>query len=465
VSTVADAAQSGPEDLAKSLKKTPMETAVTRSTMGAWVALGVLLLLYILNSLDRGLLSLLVKPVKADLGIDDLQMSLLLGFAFALFYAVCGIPIGWIVDRFSRQLTLWIGVTFWSLATIASGLAQTYPQLLIARIALGAGEATLGPSAHSIIADKFPKHRLATALSIYTAGAVLGTGGSIALGGWAVGHLMKHPFITLPLFGQVQPWQAAFILLGLPGLVLALSVFLFKEPARLSGHEAGKSVRLLPFLRSRWKVLTAFAFSFALFSMVVYGTLVWLPAHMERSFGWGAGKAGPIIGILNILSVGLGTLGGGVIADRLFSAGRKDAHLRVFFLAILIGAPVGAVGFLLPNPVLFLACMTVLKLCCFSYVGYAAAAIQAISPQALRGRMAAMYLLVLALVGNGIGPSLIAFLTEFVFHDPAKLGAAISLTLVVLTPIALTAAWLGMKPMREAVERLEAEAGLVISGG
>lgn len=450
--TVADSAQAegaGPPD--------HIQTLVKRTTLGAWVTLGVLLLLYVLNSLDRGLLSLLVKPIKADLHIDDLQMSLLLGFAFALFYAVCGVPIGWIVDRFSRQITLWIGVTLWSLATIASGLAQTYPQLMLARIALGAGEATLGPSAHSIIADKFPKHRLATALSIYTAGAVLGTGGSIALGGWAVGNLMKHPVINLPLFGAVQPWQAAFILLGLPGLVLALSVFLFKEPARMSGHMAGRKVRLAPFLRSRWKVLLAFTFSFAVFSMVVYGTLVWLPAHMERSFGWGAGKAGPIIGILNIFSVGIGTLGGGIIADRLFTAGRKDAHLRVFFLAILIGAPVGAVGFLLSNPVAFLVCMTVLKLCCFSYVGYAAAAIQAISPQALRGRMAACYLLVLALIGNGAGPSLIAFLTEFVFHNPAKLGASISLCLAVLTPIALIAAWLGMKPMREAVALLERE--------
>jgi MFS family permease len=450
--TVADSAQAegaGPP--------AHIETLVKRTTFGAWVTLGVLLLLYILNSLDRGLLSLLVKPIKADLHIDDLQMSLLLGFAFALFYAVCGLPIGWIVDRFSRQITLWVGVTLWSLATIASGLAQTYPQLMLARIALGAGEATLGPSAHSIIADKFPKHRLATALSIYTAGAVLGTGGSIALGGLAVGALMKHPVINLPLFGAVQPWQAAFILLGLPGLLLAFSVFLFREPARMSGHAAGTKVRLAPFLRSRWKVLLAFTFSFAVFSMVVYGTLVWLPAHMERAFGWGAGKAGPIIGILNILSVGIGTLGGGIIADRLFTAGRKDAHLRVFFLAILIGAPIGAVGFLLPNPVAFLACMTILKLCCFSYIGYAAAAIQAISPQALRGRMAACYLLVLALIGNGAGPSLIAFLTEFVFHDPAKLGASISLCLAVLTPIALIAAWLGMKPMREAVALLEAE--------
>ncbi|MDB5470168.1 MAG: permease of the major facilitator superfamily [Caulobacter sp.] len=456
MSTVADAAAQNANGAEPTDPDHGLQTLVKRTTLGAWVALGVLMLLYILNSLDRGLLSLLVKPVKADLGIGDVQMSLLLGFAFALFYAVCGIPIGWIVDRFSRQLTLWIGVTLWSLATIASGLANTYPQLLLARIALGAGEATLGPSAHSIIADKFPKHRLATALSIYTGGAVLGTGGSIALGGIVVEALSKHPTITLPVFGTMQPWQAAFVLLGLPGLVLALSVFLFKEPARLHGHTAGRDVKLLPFLRSNWKTLAAFTFSFALFSMAVYGTLVWLPAHMERAFGWGAGKAGPAVGILNILSVGLGTVGGGMIADKLFSGGRKDAHLRVFFWALIAGAPVGIVGFLLPDPFAFLACMTWLKLCCFSFVGYAAAAIQAISPQALRGRMAAVYLLVLALIGNGLGPTLIAFLTENVFHDPNKLGAAISLTLAILTPIALLSAWIGMKHMRESVARLEA---------
>lgn len=125
--------------------------------------------------------------------------------------------------------------------------------------------------------------------------------------------------------------------------------------------------------------------------------------------------------------MGLGTLGGGYIADRLFSSGRQDAHLRVFFFAILIGAPIGAVGFLLKDLTFFLIRMTILKLTCFSFVGYAAAAIQAISPQPLRGRMAACYLLVLALIGNGGGPTLIAFFTEYVFHDPQKLGAAISL--------------------------------------
>jgi MFS family permease len=188
--------------------------------------------------------------------------------------------------------------------------------------------------------------------------------------------------------------------------------------------------------------------------MAVYGTLVWLPAHMERAFGWGAGKAGPAVGILNIISVGLGTVGGGMIADKLFTGGRKDAHLRVFFWALIAGAPAGIVGFLLPDPIAFLACMTWLKLCCFSFIGYAAAAVQAISPQALRGRMAAVYLLVLALIGNGLGPTLIAFLTESVFHDPAKLGASMSLSFAILTPIALLSAWWGRRHMRESVERL-----------
>ena len=419
-----------------------------------WHVLAVLMVLYMVSSLDRGLLSLLVKPVRHDLAITDLQMSLLLGVAFALFYAVCGLPIGWLVDRFSRRWILYFGISFWSIATIACGLSQTYSQLFLARMALGLGEASLGPAAHSIIADTFPKRQLATAMSVYTGGAVLGTGGSILLGGLAIGYLSHYSALDIPFLGSVRSWQAAFIILGVPGLVLAFAAFLIGEPSR--AHLRKKAAPLRPFLLMRWKVLVCFAVAFAGYAVALYGTFLWMPSHMERHFGWSAGRAGPVLGAVNLIAVSIGTIGGGIIVDKLATRGHKDAPLRVFFAAIALGAPVGAVGFLLDDPRGFLICVAWLELLTFSYVGYAAAAIQAISPPSLRGRMAGFYLLALALVGNGVGPLLIAFLAEHLFHDPAKLGDAVATTIAIVTPIALTAAWLGMKHMRFAVAELEA---------
>lgn len=428
-----------------------------RALLGAWWALGVLVILYILNTLDRGVLSLVVGPVKADLQISDFQMSLLLGFAFAFFYAICGIPLGWLIDRFPRRLILYCGVTVWSLATIACGMAQNYPQLLLARMMLGAGEATLGPAAHSIIADKFPKEKMATALSIYTAGAVIGTGGSIAVGGLAAAYFMQFEVIHFPVLGELRPWQAVFACIGLPGLVLAFLVFTFREPVRLHKRVEGPAGHLMPFLRRRWKLFGCFIGSFAVLSMMIYGSLAWLPAYMERQFDWHPGQIGATLGIVNILSAGIGTLAGGVAVDRLIARGYKDAHLRVFFTAVLVGTPVGLVGFMVDSPTLFLICIFWLKLMAFSYVGYAAAAVQSVTPPTLRGRMAALYLFSLALIGAGGGPSLIAFFTDFMFRDPDKVGLAIAAAIMVLVPIALFFAWLGMKPMREAVDQQRAE--------
>ncbi|WP_049758263.1 MFS transporter [Phenylobacterium zucineum] len=416
----------------------------------------MLVLLYLLNTLDRGVLALVVDPVKADLAISDFQMSMLLGLAFALFYALCGLPIGWLVDRFPRRIILYLGVTFWSIATIACGMAQSFPQLLLARMALGVGEATLGPCAHSIIADKFPKHQMATALSIYTAGAVLGTGASMAVGGLAVAYFTQRPDLSFPFFGDLRPWQMVFVAIGLPGLILATLVFTFREPQRLHQREEVPT-RLLPFLRERRAVLLGYAGSFALFSMLIYGALAWLPAYMERAFGWGPAEVGPALGLVNVLSAGIGTIGAGWLVDRLIARGHSDAHLQVFSASVLLATPVGIGAFLVDDPRVFLVCVFLLKMMAFSYIGYGAAAVQAVTPSALRGRMAAIYLLSLAIIGNAGGPSLIAFFTDFVFGDPAKLGWSIATALALLAPLALISAQLGRAPMRLAVERLRGE--------
>lgn len=339
---------------------------------GAWLALAVFMILYLMNALDRGLPSLMVGTIKADLGISDLQMSLLLGFAFALFYAICGLPFGWLLDRAPRRLVLYIAVTFWSLAMVACGLASNFSQLFLARMALGCGEAALGPAAHSMLADLFPKRKLATALSIYTTGAVLGTGLSISIGGLAVAYFSAFDWIELPLLGHVRGWQVVFIVCGLPGLLFALLVFTFREPARRHAATGGPRPALLPFLRQR--LFLYLAGSFALYTMIVYGVNLWVAAYMDRQFGMGPGIAGPIIGTINMTTVLVGTIGSGWLVDRLVARGQLDAYLRVFIASVALGAPLGLVAFLSDDFTVFIVCVALLKLFSFSFIGYGAAA-------------------------------------------------------------------------------------------
>jgi len=418
----------------------------------AWIALGVFMLFYMMNALDRLLPSLMVKNIKADLSIDDLQMSLIMGVAFALFYAIWGLPFGWILDQAPRRIVLYFAVTLWSCAMIACGLANNFTQLFFARMILGAGEAALAPAAHSMLADIFPKRKLATALSVFTTGAALGTGLSISLGGLAVAHLTQYQWVELPLLGNVRGWQLLFIICGAPGLFLAFLVFAFPEPPRPIKAEKGKPREsLLPFLRQ--PVFIFLAGSFGVFSMVPYGVNLWVAAFMDRTFGMGPGVAGPLLGAIDIFAVIAGTIGAGSIVDRLVSRGQYDGYLRVFLISIIVGAPIGAIGFLSSDLPTFLLCLTILKFATFTFIGYGAATFQAISPNAMRGRMSAVYLLMLATIGNGGGPFLIGWLTDKALGNPNQLGTAIAIMIASVTPIAAVSAWLGLKPLHAAVAR------------
>ncbi len=195
-----------------------------------WAALGVLFLVYLFNFVDRQILSILANDIKADLGIDDAQLGFLYGTAFAIFYAVFGIPLGWLADRTHRLRLLSAGLALWSTMTVLSGLAKSFGQLTLARVGVGVGEAAANPCAYSLIADWFPKRLRATALSIYSAGLFLGSGISLVVGGLIVDNWDAAYPQSAPL--GLAGWQAAFILVGAPGLILAFVLLLIKEPAR-----------------------------------------------------------------------------------------------------------------------------------------------------------------------------------------------------------------------------------------
>ena len=210
----------------------PSGTQKVRIAPYAWYALFVLVLVYILNFIDRQILSILAQDIKADLQLEDAQIGFLYGTAFAVFYALFGIPLGRLADSWYRGRLMAIGLALWSSMTALSGFANNLTMLSVARIGVGIGEASASPAAYSMISDYFPKEKRATALSIYSSGLYIGGGLSLPIGGFVLSRWnLAYPSPAEAPLG-LAGWQAAFLAVGIPGLLLALWVLTLKEPQR-----------------------------------------------------------------------------------------------------------------------------------------------------------------------------------------------------------------------------------------
>ena len=191
---------------------------------GPWFTVGVLTAANAFAFLDRQVLGLLIEPIRTDLGLTDTQISILIGFAFAIFYSVFGIPIGRLVDARSRRVIIAAGITVWSLATAACGLTRSFWTLFLGRIGVGAGEATLGPAAMSMISDLFPPERRGTAIAVFITGSAIGAGFATVFAATVFAVLEDFEQIDLPLVGAMRPWQIVFFVVGLPGLLVGCSL-------------------------------------------------------------------------------------------------------------------------------------------------------------------------------------------------------------------------------------------------
>lgn len=422
----------------------------------AWYTVAVLFILYLLSLLDRLVISLLVAPIRRDLGITDFELSLLQGFAFGLFYAVAGLPIGWLVDRVSRRKLVFWGVTLWTLATASCGLARSYFHLFLARVGVGVGEATLSPAAYSLLADSFPRNRLTTALAVFSMGSLIGSCLAFMLGGLIVGMVAEQPSVVLPLFGEVRSWQMVFLVVGLPGVLFGLLMFTFPEPPRIGygGTKlAGGGVigELMVFLKSRRRFIVCHHAGFTFANAGMTGMIIWAPSYLSRSFAWKPAEIGMALGLVALAGGVIGGLLHGYMSDRWFSRGIKDAQLRWYSLCAIIAAPIAVAGMLMHTPVAFLATFFFIHVLISPSMGVAASALQIVTPPPLRGRASSFFLFVMILLGIGAGPSIVAALTDFVFHDDSKVGLSLALMFGVCFPLAALSLRLGMKAMRDAV--------------
>jgi len=427
------------------------------SSARAWATVAILMLAYVLSFIDRQILNLLVGPIRRDLMISDTQMSLLMGLSFALFYTVCGIPLGRLADTRNRRGLIAIGVLFWSAATAACGMARLYWQFLLCRIGVGVGEAALSPAAYSLIADSFPAERRATAISVYSMGVYLGSGLAFLLGGLVIQFASAQGDLSLPVLGEVRPWQLIFLLLGAAGVLFTLLMLAVKEPAR-RGVGAGVAVPLADvgrYIRANRRTVLCHNFGFAGLSFAGYGSAAWVPSFFIRTHGWDAGQVGIIYGSIVAVCGCLGIVFGGRLADWMAKHGRSDANMRVGLYAAI-----GAVPCVLSFPLMdsgFLAALLMAPTVFFLSMpfGVAPAAIQEIMPNSMRGQASAIYLFVITLIGLGIGPTAVALVTDYVFADDMALRYSLLIVSSVAVFSSLVLLSLGLKPYRESVRRLQ----------
>lgn len=427
------------------------------SSAVAWSTVAILMVAYVLSFIDRQILNLLVGPIRRDLAISDTQMSLLMGLSFALFYTLCGIPLGRMADSRSRRGLITVGVLIWSAMTAACGLARQYWQFLLFRVGVGVGEAALSPAAYSLIADSFPAQRRATAISVYSMGIYLGSGLAFLLGGLVIKFASAQGDVHLPLLGEVRPWQLIFLILGAAGVLFTLLMLAVKEPQR-HGVGAGVEVPMREvgaYLRANRRTVICHNFGFACISFASYGSGAWVPTFFVRTYGWDAGHVGVVYGSIVAVFGCLGIVFGGRLADRWAKRGRTDANMRVGLLAACLALPLSVTFPLLDDANLVALLMAPTVFCLSMPFGVAPAAIQEIMPNSMRGQASAIYLFVVTLFGLGVGPTAVALVTDFVFHD----DMALRYSLLIVTSLALLGGvvllGMGLKPYRQSREHLQ----------
>jgi MFS family permease len=426
----------------------------------AWYVVVLLTLAYILSYLDRWVLSLLVELIKADLGLTDTQMGLLLGPAFALFYAVMGIPLGWLADRFSRRTLIGIGITLWCAATAAAGLARNFLQLGVSRMLVGVGEATLSPCALSLITDYFAPGRRGRAIAFYTSAVSIGSGIAYLVGGQIIQWAAQRAELVWPLIGEVRPWQVVFLLVGLPGLVIAALMFTVQEPVRTgTGRTREMTSQHVGFptaLRYLRRRVGSFGGIFGCMSVITILAYShgWLPAYFSRTWGWDIPKFSVYNGI-GLLIVGpLSVNFGGWLADWLRNRGKPDGPVIVLMLGMGIMVPASMVFPLMPSALssFYVYLLTIVGAAMATAA--APAAIVSIAPGQIRSQTIALFYLTISLIGAGLGPPAVAFFTDEVFGDEQAIRYSMALLPVLAGVLGLIPAWFLRRAFRaQVVER------------
>lgn len=426
-----------------------------RETLYAWYVVAVLLLASMSSWIDRQVVALLVDPIKADFRLDDTQVGLLLGPAFAVIYALLGFVMGRIADTRSRRGLIGWGVAAWSAMSTFTGLARSFGQLFVSRVGVGIGEATLSPPAYSLLADYFPPRRLPFALSVFGMGIFMGAGLGYLIGGTVV-ELVQHlqPW-HIPVVGEIRPWQIVFLVVGLPGLLIAFLLLTVREPARAGlarGEGGAYPVRLtIRYLRERVGAYAAHGLGTAAFSLVNLATATWFPAFFMRAHGWSYAEVGVYMGGGTLVFGTIGVVAGGRTAEWLRKRGQAGGNLTVGIIGA-VGTLVAAVPlYFTSNFATLLVALLITNFFAAFPWGAFAAAVQEMTPRPMRGQASALYLFLINVIGGAAGPWLVGLLTEHVFGGDAMVGMSLFAVTVAGRLASVVALGAGLRPYARAV--------------
>lgn len=410
---------------------TPAAEALPWPSRGkAWWLLAILFLASIVSILDRNILSIVAEPLKADLALTDVQLGLLQGLAFGLFYATVGLPLGLMADRYSRRWLIVVGVSVWSTATIFAGYASSFGELFLSRVLVGLGEAALAPAAVSMIADLFPPNDRGRPISVYLTGQALAQGLSISITSYLLVAAAAGSFAWLPSLQQLAPWRVAFVCCGALGAVVVLALLTTHEPVRRATepqHRDARSARAAyQFLSRNRRVFVPLYLGFALCFLAAYGAAAWVPTMLRRSYSATTVQIGQWLGPMQMLFSVLGPMTGGLLVDAFARRGQPLMKFRVLYLAPLFALPSAFAAFA-PGPLsaMLLAASTALPIAAAGTTMLAS--LQSMVPPQMRGIAISISGLVNTVVGATLGPLLIALVTDHLLADPARLGVAIAL--------------------------------------
>jgi MFS family permease len=405
----------------------------------AWTVVAILIATAVLSYTDRQVLSLLVDPIRGDMGISDTQISLLLGTAFAVIYGIAGIPLGFLADRISRRNLIFAGVSVWSLGTIACGFSHNFAEIFASRIVVGLGEAALSPAAISLISDYFPPSRRGTAVGFFLSGIAMGSGVAILIGGGVLHAIEMGALAATPL-ASYAPWRMVLLVIGGPGLLWAIAILLIREPLRhtaegesAAGVADGGTWRATP-----WARVMPIYIVLAAASFVDNAVGAWAPTLLIRDFGKDPAQIGVELGLLLTVGFGGGVLIGGALADRAGARGGWPRKLRVCLYSGLLILPASLLmnsptfSFVLAGVPLYFALSGIVTAVGFS-------AILDVVPNRSRGLAMSMSFFLNVALGAGLGPTAVALAGAHVFAAKAGLGPPLVLTVAAGYLVALAA--------------------------
>lgn len=433
-------------------------SAYPRPIIG-WYMVFLLLVIYTISFIDRQILGLLGKEIIEDFNISLTQFGLLTGFAFAIFYAAFGLFCARIADSKSRRGLIAFGLFFWSLMTAATATAKSFTSLFLFRMGVGVGEATLAPAANSLLADSFPKHKLSTALSVYSMGIPVGTALAFMVGGSVIALADNIPDIQLTSSLLISGWQKVFLMVGIPGMIMTVLLWTFKEPSRKGVTGTGKALpvkEVAAHVKSQFKAYFTICMGVSLNAALGFGSATFVALFFQNYHDMSAADIGLTFGSITIFTGPAGLLLGGILADRWYKKGRKDAHVLALMVAPL-GYGIPTLAFpLIGDTTLAWAVLGLANLFINLPSGVAYASMQIITPNQMRGQVIAIYVLSTTVIGYGMGPFLLGFFTDQLFGgDIMKLHLSLILLSAITTPLGIATFLWGRKAYAAALVKEE----------